>query len=93
MEAPSGTVEQLRAELGELKAELAEVRETLTAKGIRLPRLLDVKEVAGILGISTRKLEDLVKEGALRPLWIGNQRRFSPESVDAYLRTCARRKR
>ena len=55
--------------------------------------LLSVKDVAKTLNISTRSVETLIAQSKLRPLWIKGQRRFHPDVVAAYIRSCEVRKR
>lgn len=52
-------------------------------------RLLTRKDVAHMLGVSTRTLSRIVAAGSLRPLRVGRQVRFHPDALDAYLRACA----
>lgn len=53
--------------------------------------LLDVKGLARHLGVSVRTVESLVAEGAIAVTRVGIQRRFTPEAVDAFLRSNSRR--
>lgn len=46
---------------------------------------LDIKEVAWMLKVSKRKVEQLVTAGDLVPCWVGGQRRFHRDAVDAYM--------
>lgn len=82
--------EAIRREL----AELIEVKnEELLQRHMALKPLMDLKGVAHTLGVSERTVETLVAGGRIRPLWIKGQRRFHPDTIDAYVRTCARRTR
>ncbi|MCS3782694.1 helix-turn-helix domain-containing protein [Salinibacter ruber] len=44
------------------------------------------KQVADYLNVSKRTVERIIDRGRLNPLWIGEQRRFNPEAVRAYVR-------
>lgn len=55
----------------------------------RIEPLLAVGDVARRLAISERTVERLIAAGKLRPLRVEGQRRFTPEAIDAYLRTHA----
>jgi len=61
----------------------------------QLQPLLDVDDVAAKLRVSRRTVENLIKDGQLRPILIGAQRRFDDRTIDAFLRNCSptRRKR
>ena len=48
--------------------------------------LLDAKGVAERLSISVRTLDTLISGGEIVPTYVGRQRRFTPGSVNAYLR-------
>lgn len=50
--------------------------------------LLTPKEVSQMLRISQRTLEKLIGTNKLRPIWVEGQRRFHPDTVNAYLRSC-----
>lgn len=50
-------------------------------------RLLDATEVAATLNVSLRTVEQLIAEGDLVPVWIRRARRFTPEQVEAYIRS------
>ncbi len=52
----------------------------------QMETLLSIDEVADILGVSKRTVEDIVASGRLKPIWVKGQRRFHPDTVDAYLR-------
>lgn len=52
--------------------------------------LYDIKAVARKLAISVRTVETLVAEGRIVPVAVRGQRRFTPESVDAYIRHSVR---
>lgn len=53
--------------------------------------LLTVDEVAALLGVSRRSVDQIIAEGDLKPLYIRSARRFSRSTIDAYLRRCASR--
>ena len=53
--------------------------------------LLDPKGLARKLAVSVRTVDDLVSKGEIIPRYVGKQRRFTPEAIDAYLRTSDRR--
>ncbi len=61
--------------------------------GATVEPLLSVKDVADILNVSVRTVEDIIVCGELRPIWIGGQRRFRPEQVRAFLASTKRRKK
>ena len=48
--------------------------------------LLTVKDVAALLNVSVRTVEQLVAERQLVPVWVRRARRFLPSQVDAYVR-------
>lgn len=50
------------------------------------PPLLDLAGVARRLNVSERTVERLIADGLLTPLWIAGSRRFSPESVESFLK-------
>lgn len=52
-----------------------------------LKPLLAVRDVARTLNVSERTVETLIAMGELRPLWVKGQRRFHPDTVDAYVRS------
>ncbi len=55
-----------------------------------VPRpLLDKKAVARLLAVSVRTVETIVAEGGLTPIKVRGQLRFTPEGVDAYIRSSA----
>jgi len=58
-----------------------------------LKPLMTVKDVARTLAVSERTVETLIAAGKLRPLWIKGQRRFHPDAVEAYLRSCEKARR
>jgi excisionase family DNA binding protein len=57
----------------------------------KMEALLSIEEVADILGVSKRTVEDIVASGRLDPIWVKGQRRFHPDTVDAYLRSPAQK--
>lgn len=81
--------------VSDLKSEVvAPLKEELEAA--RGPKSLwSIKDVARRLGISLRTAENLVRAGDISPISIrgGKIRRFDPEAVEAYIRSCARRNR
>lgn len=50
-------------------------------------RLLTPEEVSDFLGVSTRTVGRLAREGELPSTWVGRQRRFVPEDVENYVRS------
>lgn len=56
------------------------------------PSLLTIDDVARLLNVSRRTVENLVADGELVPLRIRGARRFTPEMVDVFLRTTAGKK-
>jgi len=63
--------------------------EKLLQEHSALRPLMSVKDVARTLDVSPRTVETLVADGELRPLWIKGQRRFHPDTIDAYIRALA----
>ncbi len=57
------------------------------------PPLLDVQGVADRLNVGVRTVETLIADGELVPVRVRSARRFTPESVDAYIRRAAGPKR
>lgn len=55
--------------------------------------LLTPEEVAKRLGVSVRTLNRRIEAKDLRPLWVGGQRRFSPQAVADYERACSKERR
>jgi hypothetical protein len=55
--------------------------------------LLNLREVAQILGISTRGVERIIARGDLHPVWVGGIRRFQPRDVRAVAEGSTRRGR
>lgn len=60
--------------------------ERLLEKHRQMEGLLSIDEVADVLGVSKRTVEDIVGRDRLQPIWVKGQRRFHPDAVDAYLR-------
>ena len=50
-----------------------------------IPVLLTVREVADVLGVTTRTVEREIREGKLIPCRIRGARRFRVEDIEAYL--------
>jgi excisionase family DNA binding protein len=48
--------------------------------------LWTVQDLAAYLNVSPRTVETLIADGAFRPIWVGRQRRFQPQAIEAYLR-------
>lgn len=87
-------VEDLKVELLELKAQLANVKEEPIIPAEKhvgstmMDELIDTKSVLGILGISYNTLQAIVKKGLLIPLRISPKRiRFTRSNVNRYLKT------
>lgn len=57
-----------------------------------LKPLLCVGDVARTLQVSMRTVETLIAAGKLRPLWIRGVRRFHPDIVIAYMRSCEKKR-
>lgn len=72
---------------------LSALSATLADKTASTPSdtLLSVDEVASLLGVSRRSVDQIIAEGDLKPLYIRSARRFSRSTIDAYLRRCASR--
>lgn len=58
----------------------------LLEKHRQMEALLSIEEVADVLGVSKRTVEDIVASDRLQPIWVKGQRRFHPDAVDAYVR-------
>lgn len=56
-----------------------------------LPHLLDVKEVAEILGVNVRHVRRLVFESRIPYLKWGRLVRFDPRDIERWLRSAGRR--
>ena len=93
----SGSTTGLRPELKtELKEAVREVlvetlrdeREELFFDQEMSQPLMSAKCVARKLAVSLRTVEKVVALGELVPIWIEGQRRFHPDVVDAYIRSC-----
>ena len=57
------------------------------------PQLLTVEQIAGLMGVTKRRVHTLVKQGKLPHLRIGSAFRFRPADLDAYQRRRLRRRR
>ena len=55
-------------------------------------KLLLLSDVAEILRLSPRKVEELVSDGSLTPIRFGRARRFSRDQVLAFVRSAAGRR-
>lgn len=77
--------------LERLAAVIRTENEALLERHAALRPLLTVADVARSLNVSQRTVETLIASGQLHPLWIRGQRRFHPDTIDAYLRRCERR--
>jgi excisionase family DNA binding protein len=64
--------------------------EALLRRHREMKCLMSIDDVADVLGVSRRTMEDIVASGDLDPIWIKGQRRFHPDAVDAYLRRQAK---
>lgn len=71
----------------DLPGKVAERVLALINESVPLKPLLTVKDVSRTLKISERTVETLIGAGKLRPLWVGGQRRFHPDTITDYLRT------
>lgn len=87
--------DDLRARLREIEARLEALPGDVAAAVRQAPveTLIDVKGVAEALGVSVRLTERLIADGEIRPIWIGGVRRFSRETIEAYIRVAARPRR
>jgi len=68
----------------------------ITAEAVRQTPpepLMDVPALAAYMAVSVRQVERLIADGEIVPLWIGGVRRFSRETVRAYLRAAAKPRR
>jgi excisionase family DNA binding protein len=52
---------------------------------LRLPALLDRKQVAAILGISTRTLSRMVRRGEIAFVRVGSSHRFTVEDLRTFI--------
>ena len=89
---PDVLTAKLEALKAELKNELGDAfrlqAQLLLDEYTGLKPLLDVADLAKTLHISPRTAEKIIAAGKIKPLWIQGQRRFHPDTVMAYLRTC-----
>ncbi len=76
---------ELAAQIGETVRGLYEL---LLAEHAAQKQLLSVTDLAKTLNVSRRTVDNIIAAGKIRPLWIQGQRRFHPDTVTAYLRTC-----
>lgn len=53
--------------------------------GLRLERLLSIREVADILGVSRATVYSLMHSRELVPIRVGERARFDPEGVRNYI--------
>ena len=84
-------LEAFRADLSEhILDRVRALNEELLREHTALKPLMSVQDVARTLNVSTRTTETLIASGKLHPLWIKGQRRFDPDTVAAYMRSCAR---
>ena len=94
---PDVLTAKLEALKADLKNELGDAfrlqAQLLLDEYTGLKPLLDVADVAKTLNVSPRTVEKIIGLGKLRPLWIKGQRRFHPDVVMAYLRTCEKQPR
>ena len=84
-------VDDLSRRLEDQKQILKDLPE-ITAEAVRrtpVDSVLDVRGVAAHLAVSERTVETLVAEGQITPIWVGGQRRFSWEAIDAFKRSAA----
>ena len=81
---------ELAAQIGETVRGLYEL---LLAEHAAQKQLLSVADLAKTLNVSRRTVETIIAAGKIRPLWIQGQRRFHPDVVTAYLRTCEKQPR
>lgn len=51
------------------------------------PRLLDAKDAAAYVGISTKKLTQLANDGEIDRRYVGNRPKYERESLDAWIDT------
>jgi excisionase family DNA binding protein len=66
----------------------ADITRTETSRPNSDYPLLTVNEVAALLNVSERTVENEIAEGKLVPLRIRGTRRFRQQQVDDYLRAC-----
>lgn len=76
----------------ELTERVARCFDALAAREAEPQPLLTKQDVADRLLISPRTVETLMAEGKLTPIKVRGQIRFTPEAVDAYVRSAASRK-
>ena len=84
------TLEYIQAQIDRMLQERLEASRKSSATQ---PSLWTVQQAADYLNISKRTFEKEINAGRIRPIWIRNQRRFHPDSVEAYVRECARKRR
>ena len=78
--------------LADLEARVESANRRLLKEHTALKPLLSVPDVARTLQVSERTVEKLIALGKLRPLWIGGQRRFHPDTIAAYMRSAENQK-
>lgn len=65
------------------------VREAVQ-EALRRPQLLPIADVAEMLSISVRTVENLIAEGRIRPVRVRRGcRRFETGQIEAFIRECA----
>jgi len=55
-----------------------------------MEKLLTVKQVAQMLAVSTKTIYQMVSEGTIPYLRLGNIIRFEAEAIESYLQSCRR---
>jgi len=78
-------IEELEQITQDLNDQVQELQQRLRRKGEPPEGLWTPQQVADYLNVSKRTVERIIDRGRLNPLWIGEQRRFTPESVRGYV--------
>jgi excisionase family DNA binding protein len=75
------------SDISEIYRQLGEIRCALEGLGRCEPRrLLTVDDIAGLLQVSRRTVEEIISRGELRPIRIGRLRRIHPDTLEAFIR-------
>lgn len=81
-----GRIQELEQRTRDLEDQVETLRQRLEEAEDSPESRWTPKQVADYLNVSKRTVERIIDHGRLNPLWIGEQRRFNPEAVRAYVR-------
>ena len=81
-----GRIQELEQRTRDLEDQVETLRQRLEEAEDSPESRWTPKQVADYLNVSKRTVERIIDRGRLNPLWIGEQRRFDPEAVRAYVR-------